>query len=554
MFDAIVIGSGISGGIAAKELCERGLKTLVIERGRKLEHVTSYTDWMQPWDVPNAGMIAEEELARDYPVQRNMSASLNGASKQFWVKDSEHPYSMQQDKPFYWMRGYHLGGRSLTWGRQSYRLSEMDFEANASDGHGADWPIRYADLAPWYDHVERFIGVAGTREGLPQLPDGEFLPPFGLNDAEARFKALVEARFPGRKVIPGRTANLSKAQPHHEELGRTSCQNRSFCGRGCSYGAYHSSLSSSLPAAERTGNLTIVTDAIVHSIVHDPATGRATGVRVIDANSKLGRTYEARLIFGCASTIGTTQILLNSTSEAFPNGLANSSDMVGRNLMDHPGTGVSFYASDKLWPGRGPQEMTSLIGFRDGPFRATEAAKKIHLSNMSRINQETQKIFKAGKLMKPDELDAQIRDRSARYVQFDCFHEILPQPENRIVPSKTATDAIGIPRPEITYAIDDYVKRGAVHTREVYATAAKVLGGTDVVFNDEFAPNNHITGSTIMGADARDSVVDKDCRTFDHPNLFISSSSTMPTVGTVNVTLTIAALALRMSDTLKKEV
>jgi glucose dehydrogenase len=227
---------------------------------------------------------------------------------------------------------------------------------------------------------------------------------------------------------------------------------------------------------------------------------------------------------------------------------------VGRNLMDHPGTGVTFYASEKLWPGRGPQEMTSLIGFRDGAFRANESGKKIHLSNLSRVDTETKKIFAQGKLLKPDELDAQIRDRAARFVEFDSFHEILPQPVNRIVPSKTETDAIGIPRPEITYQIDDYVRRSAVHTREIYATAAKVLDGTDVQFQDDFAPNNHITGATIMGSDPRDSVVDKDCRTFDHPNLFIASSGTMPTVGTVNVTLTIAALALRVADQLKKEV
>ena len=221
--------------------------------------------------------------------------------------------------------------------------------------------------------------------------------------------------------------------------------------------------------------------------------------------------------------------------------------------MDHPGTGVTFYADEKLWPGRGPQEMTSLIGFRDGPFRAHEAGKKIHLSNLSRVDQETQKIFAAGQLLKASDLDARIRDRSARFVEFDCFHEILPDPENRIVPSRTETDAIGIPRPEITYRIGDYVKRGAAHTREVYATAAKVLGGTEIEFQDNFAPNNHITGSTIMGSDARQAVVDKNCRTFDHPNLFISSSATMPTVGTVNVTLTIAALALRMADQLKRE-
>ena len=285
MFDAIVVGSGMSGGIAAKELCERGLKTLVIERGRKLEHGASYTDSMQPWEVPNGGGIPEEELARDYPIQRQCYA-VSTATQQYWVKDSEHPYETPEGKPFSWIRGYHLGGRSIMWGRQTYRMSEMDFQANALDGHGSDWPIRYADLAPWYDHIERFIGVSGSSEGLDQLPDGQFLPAMPMNDAEKVFKAKVEQAFPDRKVSIGRCAHLTETRPHHEELGRNPCQYRSLCERGCSYGAYHSSLSSSLPAAERTGNLTIVTDAIVHSVITDPKTGKATGVRVIDQNTR----------------------------------------------------------------------------------------------------------------------------------------------------------------------------------------------------------------------------------------------------------------------------
>src|SRR5215204_4707997 len=243
MFDAIVIGSGMSGGIAAKELTERGLKVLMLERGKKIEHVADYTDSQMPWELPNNNAIPEEELAADYAVQRQCYA-VNAATKQFWVKDSEHPYTTPEGKPFAWIRGYHLGGRSIMWGRQSYRMSDIDFGANAKDGHGADWPIRYGDLAPWYDHIETFIGVAGSNEGLPQLPDGKFIPEFALNDGEKMFKASVEAKFPGRKVISGRNANLSVAQPHHLELGRNDCQNRSICDRGCSFGAMHSSLSS----------------------------------------------------------------------------------------------------------------------------------------------------------------------------------------------------------------------------------------------------------------------------------------------------------------------
>ena len=307
MFDAIVIGSGMSGGMAAKELCERGLKTLVIERGRKLEHGDSHRGRAvpaQPWELPNAGSIPEEELARDYPIQRQCYA-VNSATQQYWVKDSQHPYDTPADKPFSWIRGYHLGGRSIMWGRQTYRLSEMDLTANARDGHGIDWPIRYADLAPWYDKVESFIGVSGENEGLPQLPDGQFLPAMPMTDGEKLFKAAVERQFAGRRVIMGRCAHLTQAQPQHTELGRAPCQYRSLCERGCSYGAYHSSLSSSLPAAERTGNLTIVTDAIAHSIVTDPATGKATGVRVIDQHTRAATTYQAKAVFLCASTIGT---------------------------------------------------------------------------------------------------------------------------------------------------------------------------------------------------------------------------------------------------------
>ncbi|MFM1856057.1 MAG: hypothetical protein RLZ83_1366, partial [Pseudomonadota bacterium] len=333
-FDAIVIGSGMSGGFAAKELCERGLKVLLLERGRDMDPKKDSTDHLMPWELPLNNRVPEEEVTRDYAVQRQCYA-FTAATKAFWAKDSEQPYSTPDDKPFSWIRGNHLGGRSVMWGRQSYRLSQMDFEANAKDGHGCDWPIRYADLAPWYDHVERFIGVAGSKEGLPQLPDGEFLPPFELNDAEKLLKAKVEASFPGRKVIPGRAANLSVAQPQHEELGRSSCQNRSICERACRFGAYHSSLNSSLPAARRTGNLTVVTDAIVQSLVHDPKTGRVSAVRVIDAKTHEGRTYQARIIFLNASTIGSAQILLNSASAAHPRGLANGSDQVGRNLMDH---------------------------------------------------------------------------------------------------------------------------------------------------------------------------------------------------------------------------
>lgn len=548
MFDAIVIGSGMSGGIAAKELCERGLKTLVIERGRRIEHGASYSDWMQPWDVPNAGMIPEDELQRDYPVQRQCYA-VSSATRQFWVKDSEHPYTTPLDKPFAWIRGYHLGGRSIMWGRQSYRLSEMDFAANALDGHGADWPIRYADLAPWYDHVERFIGVAGSRDGLPQLPDGEFLPPFELNDAEKMFKEAVEARFPGRKVISGRTANLSQAQPHHEALGRASCQNRSICERGCSYGANHTSLSSSLPAAERTGNLTIITDAIVHSIVHDPATGRVTGVRVIDAKTKAGRVYEAKLIFGCASTIGTAQILLNSRSETFPNGLANSSGMVGRNLMDHLygllTIGVMPNGPATDYVGRRP------TGMYIPRFRNVSEAADGYLRGYGYQGAISRAGWRAAALSSPG-IGAALKERTRKpggWAMFIAgFGEMLPHPDNRVTLDASRTDRWGMPIVHISCELRDNERKMVRQIQSDGRAMVEASGGIVVSQADQpLAPGLgiHEMGTACMGKDPKNSVLNAYNQAHDVPNLFITDGSAMASSGCQNPSLTYMALSAR---------
>src|SRR5687767_7044391 len=356
-FDAIVVGSGISGGWVAKELCERGLKTLVIERGRHIDHKVDYLDFATPWEVANRGMVNEAEKAEHYAIQGTCHA-FNEATRKWWVRDSEHPYSTPAEKPFSWIRGYHLGGRSITWGRQSYRWSDFDFNANKQDGHGIDWPIRYADISPWYDRVESFAGISGANEGLEQLPDGQFLPPMALNCVETAFKKKIEAEFPTRRITIGRCAHLTEPTPEHIALGRGPCQLRDHCARGCGYGAYFSSLSATLPAAQQTGNLTIVTDAIVERLDYDHAKRRVSGVRVIDANTRQGASYQARVVFLCASTIASTQILLASRSEYFPRGLANRSDAVGRYLMDHvvgigaSGTHPGFL--DRYYYGRRP--------------------------------------------------------------------------------------------------------------------------------------------------------------------------------------------------------
>jgi choline dehydrogenase-like flavoprotein len=547
MFDAIVIGSGMSGGIAAKELCERGLKTLVLERGRKLEHRASYTDWMQPWQVPNANLIPEEELARDYPIQSKCYA-MNETTRQYWVKDSEHPYSFPADKPFHWIRGYHLGGRSIMWGRQSYRLSEMDFEANAKDGHGADWPIRYADIAPWYSHVERFIGVAGSKEGLAHLPDGEFLPPFELNDAEMLFKQAVEKAFPGRRVMPGRVANLSKAQPHHEELGRATCQNRSFCERGCSYGAYHSSLSSSLPAAERTGNLTIVTDAIVHSIIHDPKSGKATGVRVIDANTKESRSYDAKVIFACASTIATAQILLNSKSAAHPHGLANSSGMVGRNLMDHlyalSVRGMLRGAPNTFYHGRRPTGLY-IPRFRNVSEPGEFLRGYGYQGGVSRMGWRSAALAQPG-------IGAELKERTRKlgpwFILISGFGEMLPNPDNRVTLHPTRTDKWGIPLVHIECSLGANERKMAQQIIDDAKAMIQAAGGTIVATATRPGTPGlgiHEMGTACMGKDPRNSVLNKYNQAHDVPNLFITDGSAMASSGCQNPSLTYMALSAR---------
>lgn len=547
MFDAIVIGSGMSGGIAAKELCERGLKTLVLERGRKLEHGTSYTDWMQPWEVPNAGLVPEEELARDYPIQSQCYA-MSTATKQYWVKDSEHPYTTPEGKPFAWIRGNHLGGRSLMWGRQSYRLSPMDFEANAKDGHGTDWPIRYDDIAPWYDHIERFIGVSGSQEGLSQLPDGEFLPPFALNDAELMFKDAVEAKFPGRKVIPGRVANLSKAQPHHEELGRSTCQVRSLCERGCSYGAYHSSLSSSLPAAERTGNLTIVTDAIVHSIVYDPKTGKATGVRVIDSNTRAGTTYEAKVIFSCASSIGTAQILLNSKSEAMPTGLANASDQVGRNLTDHlyalSVAGILPKGPDTYYYGRRPTGLY-IPRFRnvseDGEFLRGYG----YQGGAQRMGWRSAALGRPGV---GEELKDRTRKLGPWMVFISGFGEMLPNPENRVTLNANQTDKWGIPTVNIDCALGENEHKMAAQIIKDGKAMIEAAGGMVVSTASEPGTPGlgiHEMGTARMGKDPATSVLNKYNQAHQVPNLFVTDGAAMASSGCQNPSLTYMALSAR---------
>jgi choline dehydrogenase-like flavoprotein len=549
-FDAIVIGSGMSGGIAAKDLCEKGLKVLVLERGYDIDPAKDYTDMVMPWEYKNNNVVPEDEAARDYPVQSQYYA-FNETTKHMWVKDSDHPYSTPEDKPFTWIRGYHTGGRSIMWGRQSYRMSQMDLEANAKDGHGVDWPIRYEDLAPWYDHVEKFIGVAGTREGLPQLPDGEFIPGWELNDGEKLFKAAVESKFAGRKVIIGRSANLSVAQPHHQELGRGDCQNRSICDRGCSFGAMYSSLTASLPAAKKTGNLTIVNNAIVHSIIQDPKTGKATGVKVIDAETKQGKTYAARIIFLNASSVNSATILLQSANEKNPNGLANGSDQVGRNLMDHMfalyTAGILPKGPDTYYKGRRPTGIY-IPRFRnvteDGDGYVRGYGYQGGAMRMGGRPQAAQPGFGA-------EMKEKARHLGPWMIYLSGFGEMLPNPDNRVTLHAKRKDKWGIPIPHIECVMGPNENKMVSQILADGKAMIEAAGGT--VISQAKEPGTpglaiHEMGTVRMGRDPNTSVLNGFNQAHEVPNLFCTDGGAMASSACQNPSLTYMALSARAAD------
>ena len=329
-YDAIVVGSGISGGWAAKELTEHGLKTIVLEAGRPIDPAVDYVEHVRPWEKRYRGMRNRKQLERYQPVQRHTGACDEYASK-FFVNDLDNPYSTPDGKPFYWIRGRQVGGRSIMWGRCVYRWSDLDFEANAREGVGVDWPLRYKDLAPWWSYVEKFVGIQGRKEGLAHLPDGEFMPPWELNAAEARGREILLQKFGGERLITN--ARLAVITENH--LGRQKCHLCGTCYRGCITLSYFSSINATLPAARKTGNLTLRPFSVVHSVIYDPQTRKATGVRVVDGNTKEMFDVNAKVVFLCASALESTRILLNSATAEFPNGLGNTSGELGHNLMDH---------------------------------------------------------------------------------------------------------------------------------------------------------------------------------------------------------------------------
>jgi choline dehydrogenase-like flavoprotein len=550
-FDAIVVGSGISGGWVAKELCERGLRTLVIERGRNVKHREDYSDFATPWQVPNRGQVAQDEIAEHYPIQSTCHA-FSSATKQWWVRDSEHPYATPSERPYHWIRGYHLGGRSITWGRQAYRMSDVDFNANKLDGRGIDWPIRYADVQPWYDRVERFAGISGANEGLEQLPDGQFLPPLALNCLEIAFKQHIEQYYPTRRVTPGRCAHLTEPTADHIALGRGPCQSRNVCERGCGYGAYFSSLSATLPAARKTNNLTVVTDAIVERLDYDHAKRRVSGVRTIDAKTKQARSYQARVVFVCASTVATTQILLASRSDYFPRGLANRSDALGRHLMDHvvgigaSGTHPGFL--DRYYYGRRP------TGFYVPRYiNITENADVDFVRGFGFQGYSGRSSWQRGEheVGVGADFKQRLREPGRWEMSLIGFGEMLPRADNRVTLDEKRRDQWGIPLVHIDCTHGENERRMAERANQDAVRMLIAAGFENVTPFAAISPPGssvHEMGTARMGRDPATSVLNGHNQAHDISNLFITDGSCMTSTGSVNPALTYMALSARAAN------
>ena len=552
-FDVIVVGSGMSGGWVAKEMAERGMKVCVIERGRDIVPTEDYTDFEDPWEHEQLNQKSWQDR-EDYPIQSEVYA-FHSYTKQFWVKDTEHPYIVPEGQDYKWRRGYHTGGRSIMWGRQSYRMSEIDFEANKKDGHGVDWPVRTKDIAPWYDYVETFAGISGSKEGLEILPDSVFQPPHDLTCAEEDFKAKVEKKFPGRKVIPGRVANLTEPTQEQLELGRGKCQARDHCFRGCSFGAYFSSNAATLPAARRTGNLTLINDTAVHGLDYDPASNRISGVRTVNTKTKAAKTMTARVVFLNAGTIPTSMILLNSKSESFKTGLANSSGQLGHNLMDHVigggGYGVMPGNEDKHHFGRRPN------GIYIPRFRNHTEDGSGFIRGFGYQGRAYRASWRGGLDKAGVGADYKTANRSPGpwVMSITGFAEVLPNFDNHVRLHPTQTDEWGFPVPILDAKNGEneinLIRQAARDTRAMLEAAGCThIGGDDPETAMPSPPGNgiHEMGTARMGHDPKTSVLNKWNQSHDVPNLFITDGSFMTSSGCQNPSLTYMAFSARAAD------
>jgi choline dehydrogenase-like flavoprotein len=553
-FDAIVVGTGISGGWAAKELTEKGLKTLVLDRGRMVRHGEYPTATKDPWELPYANRITQETRQRK-PIQ-SRTGYPTPANTHWFVDDLDNPY-VEVNK-FDWLRGYHVGGRSLMWARQSYRLSPLDFESNAKEGIAIPWPVGYDEMAPWYDKVETFAGISGNTDGLAQLPDGKFLPPHDLNCVEQDFKARIDQKL-GRKLIIGRCANLTGPLTHNESPQRGTCQSRNLCIRGCPYGAYFSSVSATLPSAERTGNMTLLANQIVYEIVYDEDLGRATGVRTIDAETGKTTEYYSKIVFLNASAIGSAFVLLNSTSSRFPNGLGNDSGELGHNIMDHnkPGNSSAQVEGflDVGYTGRRPN------GFYIPRYRNVGKDKRDYLRGFGyqgRANRANFARFNDSALI-GDELKAAVRDPGPWSLGMTAFGEILPYHENFATLDRTKKDKHGLPLLKIDAVVRENEIKMQEDMRNDAAEMLEAAGYKNVtVRSDSYNVGNsiHEMGTARMGDDPKKSVLNKHNQVHACKNVFVTDGSFMVSSACQNPSLSYMAFTARAAafavDELKK--
>ncbi len=543
-YDAIVIGSGISGGWAAKELTEKGLKVIMLERGRDLVHKKDYdTANKELWEFPHRGGRTQQmiedypKLKRDYP--------LNETVLNMWASDKDCPYT--ETKPFSWFRGYQVGGRSLTWGRQSYRLNKWDFEANLKDGHGVDWPIRYEDIAPWYSHAEKFAGIQGTKEGLEVLPDGEYMPGIEMNCVEKDVAAKIKAHYKNtRHMFIGRSANIT--QPHYD---RTNCQYRNRCWRGCPFGGYFSTQSATLPAAMKTGNLTLRPFSIVTKIVYDKDSKKATGVEIVDATDNKTYDFKSKIVFVCASAFNSTWVLMNSGTDIWPDGLGSSSGELGHNVMDHhfrcgaSGTAEGF--SDKYDFGRRP------TGIYVPRFRNIYDDKRDYVRGFGYQGGAGRG---RGVTVAEDTIGADLKDALSVPSEnwnmgIMAFGETLPYYENKITLNKNVKDKWGLPVLDMDVEIKDNEKKMRVDMMNDAKEMLEAAGVKNVNTYDrgyEFGMGIHEMGTARMGRDPKTSVVNGNNQVWDAKNVFMTDGACMTSASCVNPSLTYMALTARAAD------
>ena len=543
-FDAIVIGSGASGGWAAKELCDKGLTTLVLERGREVKHIKDYpTASKAPWQFEHRGTVAIADR-KDYQGARY----LREETLQWALKDDEQPFI--QEKPFRWVRGYHMGGKSLLWARQTQRWSDFDFEGPARDGFAVDWPIRYKDLEPWYAYVEKFIGIAGNRDGLAVLPDSEVMPAFEMSCIEDHFKKAIASNYKDRHLINARCAHITDPQPIHIEQGRSKCQNQAMCNRGCVYGGYYSSNASTLPWAMKTGKCTIRPFSVVHSIIYDEKKGKATGVRIVDAESKDLIDYYASVIFVNASALNSNAILLNSVSDRFPNGLGNDSGVLGKYVAWHNyrGKGGASYdgLKDKKTDGRNPSH-SYVPRFRNVLKQETDFLRgyAIGFGGGRGYHSDTDMIG--------DQLRENIlhREMGNWHISSWMMGETVPLEKNHVRLHKELKDKYGIPQLIVSCEwsdnddkmVEDYIEQ----TKEMFEKA----GFTNIKVEDTKSPPGadiHEMGGVRLGHDSKTSLLNKHNQVHLCKNVFVTDGACMTSTGTQNPTLTFMALTARAAN------